>query len=82
MPADESALHDSGGKYLFRADVLLDLEDRGIINIWTPAAVEAALSSGPKKLAKQTTDVKAAMIKNSEILIEGQIPPGSLEQVN
>jgi len=35
-----------------------------------------------KKLAKQAADVRTAMRRNSEILIEGQIPAGVLEQAN
>lgn len=46
---------------------------------WDPEHVEAALVAGPRKLAKQAADVRRAMIRNSEILIEGQIPDGILE---
>lgn len=61
---------------------LRDLEAQGQIKIWTPDKVYEALRNGPKKLRKQAADVRAAMQKNSEILIEGQIPAGILRGTN
>ena len=50
------------------------LESQGIVRIWDPNQVFNAMKLGPKKLARQAADVRAAMRRNSEILIEGQIP--------
>lgn len=70
-------------RYVCKAEMtkLRDLEAQGTINIWRPDAVYDALIKGPKKLAKQAADVRTAMYKNSEILIEGQIPEWILERV-
>jgi hypothetical protein len=62
--------------------VLRDLEAAGIIKIWNPDQAYTALKAGPRKLSRQAADVRAAMRKNSEILIEGQIPAAALERVN
>jgi hypothetical protein len=62
--------------------VLRDLAIRGIIRIWQPDQVHAALRQNSGKLAKQAADVRAAMQKNREILIEGQIPEGVLQPAN
>ena len=74
----------SDNRYVSKAALaaLRELEAQGVIRIWDPDQVDAALSAGPKKFAKQAADVRAAMIRNSEILIEGQIPAGILEQTN
>ena len=71
----------SDNRFVSKADlfVLRDLENRGVIKIWYPDQVEAALRVGVKKFAKQAVDVRAAMKRNYEILIEGQIPVGVLE---
>jgi hypothetical protein len=61
---------------------LRELEAQGVIRIWDANQVYKALKAGPKKLAKQASDVRAAMIRNREILIEGQIPVGILEPTN
>jgi hypothetical protein len=61
---------------------LRELESHGIIKIWGPDAVYQALREGPKNLAKQAADVRAAMRRNREILIEGQVAEGVLELVN
>jgi hypothetical protein len=58
------------------------LESQGIIRIWDPNQVFDAMKVGPKKLAKQAADVRAAMRRNSEILIEGQIPAEVLSLVS
>jgi hypothetical protein len=57
------------GRYVSKADVavLRDLEAAGVIEIWYPHQAYAALKAGPKKLAKQAADVRAAMTKNSEL---------------
>lgn len=62
--------------------VLQELDKRGVIRIWDPDRVCEALKAGPKKLAKQASDVRAAMRRNNEILIEGQIPEGVLQPTN
>jgi hypothetical protein len=61
---------------------LCELETRGIIKVWEPSAVEAAMGRGPKKLARQAADVRAAMTRNREVLIEGQIPGTVVQAVN
>lgn len=73
----------SDNRHVSKAEiaVLLELESRGILRIWDPEQVGAALMDGPRRLAKQAADVRAAMKRNSEILIEGQIPPDVLERV-
>jgi hypothetical protein len=57
---------------------LRNLESQGTIRIWNPDQVFDAAQNSPRKLARQAGDVRAAMRRNSEILIEGQIPPGIL----
>jgi hypothetical protein len=61
---------------------LRELEAREIIKVWDPDQAYEALRAGPKRLAKQAADVRAAMRRNSEILIEGQIPARVLERAN
>jgi hypothetical protein len=55
---------------------------RGIIRIWDPDQVFEVLMNGPRKLARQAGDVRSAMRRNSEMLIEGQVPAGILLPVN
>lgn len=62
--------------------VLGGLEKQGVIKIWDAEQVHAALRQGPKKLAKQAADVRAAMRRNREVLIEGRIPEGLLQPTN
>ena len=71
----------SDNRYVRKADVaaLRDLELQGVIRIWDADEVHAALNEGPRKLAKQASDVRAAMRRNGESLIEGRIPEGVLE---
>jgi hypothetical protein len=71
----------SDNRYVSKAEMaaLRELEARGVIRIWDADQVYASLRAGPKKLAKQAADVRTAMRRNSEILIEGQIPAGILE---
>lgn len=40
------------------------------------------LAQAQRKLARQAADVRNAMRRNSELLIEGQIPADYLERVN
>jgi hypothetical protein len=40
------------------------------------------MTDGPRKLAKRAADVRAALKRNHEVLIEGQIPAGVLVRVN
>jgi hypothetical protein len=56
-------------------DALQPLMDTGIIKIWTPNDVEQAIRSHAKaKIRRLAAGVKQDMIKNDEVLIEGQIP--------
>ena len=61
---------------------LRQLEAEGVIRIWDADLVFASLRDGPKKLAKQAADVRTAMNRNCEVLVEGQIPAGVLESTN
>lgn len=61
---------------------LLALESQGAIKLWTPDSVFETLTNGPKKLAKQAADVRAAMRRNCEVLIEGRMPAGVLDAVS
>jgi hypothetical protein len=53
---------------------LRELEACGIVRIWDADQVYAALKTASRKFAKQAADVRTAMSRNREILIEGQIP--------
>jgi hypothetical protein len=68
-------------RYVSKAELaaLRELETQGVIHIWDPDRVCAALQEAPSKYAKQAADVRAAMKRNSEILIEGRIPEGILK---
>lgn len=61
---------------------LRGLESQGAIRIWFPDQVYEVLIQMPKKIARQAADVRTAMMKNREILIEGQIPQGLLSRIN
>jgi hypothetical protein len=61
---------------------LRELETEGRLAIWDPERTYEALRQGARKLARQAADVRASMRRNSEILIEGQIPPEFLGPVN
>lgn len=61
---------------------LRKLESCGVIRIFDADQVHAILSAAPGKLARQAADVRAAMRRNREILIEGQIPAGILQPTN
>jgi hypothetical protein len=71
-------------RYVHKVELLVlrELERQGFIRIWNAEQVHAVLRQGPKKLANQAADVRAAMRKNREILIEGRIPEGALQPVN
>jgi hypothetical protein len=58
------------------------LEAQGVIRLWDPDPVFRAMTAGPRKLAKRAADVRAALNRNHEVLIEGQIPVGVLVRVN
>jgi hypothetical protein len=58
------------------------LEAQGVIRMWDADQVYEVVANGPKKMAKRAADVRAAMKRNHEVLIEGQIPAGALESVN
>lgn len=70
-------------RYVSKADLarLRDLGSRGVIRIWDAEEVFASLGLGPRKIARQAANVRAAMRRNREILIEGQIPAGVLGSV-
>jgi hypothetical protein len=74
----------SDSRYLRKVEMakLIVLESQGIIRIWDPAQVFEAMANGPRKLIKQAADVRAAMRRNREFLIEGQIPAKVLVIVN
>ena len=74
----------SDDRFIRKAElgVLKVLESRGLIKMWFADQVFEAMKNGPGKLAKQAADVRAAMRRNHEVLIEGQIPPGILVRVN
>ncbi len=74
----------SDNRFVRKAELtaLRALEAKGEIRIWDPEPVAAALAAGPRKLAKRAADVRAAMVRNSESLIEGQIPGGVLSPTN
>jgi hypothetical protein len=56
-------------------EALQQLEAEGIIKIYTPEQVAEMVRQNPKKkISRQANNLKAAMEKNGEILIEGQIP--------
>ncbi len=63
-------------------DALLKLEAKGVIRIWDLDRVYAAMKAGTRKLARQASDVRAAMRRNSELLVEGQIPEGLVQPTN
>jgi hypothetical protein len=54
---------------------LQQLEANGRIRIYTPEQVTEMIRKNPKKkINRQANNVQAAMEKNGEVLIEGQIP--------
>ncbi len=61
---------------------LRELESQSAIRIWGPNEVYEYLSGGAKKLAKQAADVRTAMRRNSEILIEGQVPASITNRIS
>jgi hypothetical protein len=61
---------------------LRELEAEGTVRVWDPDQVFAALKQQSVKLARQAGDVRAAMRRNREILVEGQIPSSSVERTN
>lgn len=71
----------SDNRYVRKTEtiVLRGLEAQGVIKVWESEQVYAVLRQGSKKLAKQAADVRAAMRKNREVLIEGQIPEAVLQ---
>jgi hypothetical protein len=61
--------------------ILREFEAQGVIKIWHPEQVYVALRQGSRKQAKQASDVRSAMHRNCEILLEGRIPEGVLQPV-
>ncbi len=74
----------SDSRFIRKAEMakLTVLQSQGIIRIWNPDHVFDAITTGPKKFAKQAPDVRAAMRRNRELLIEGEIPAVVLGLVN
>jgi len=60
---------------------LRELQSQGRLGIWDAELVFDSLRQCPKKIARQAADVRAAMRRNREILIEGQIPAEVIESV-
>ena len=60
---------------------LRELESKGAIRIWDPEQVSNLLNQGPRKLAKRAADVRTAMRRNREVLVEGRIPGEIIETV-
>jgi hypothetical protein len=58
------------------------VEKQGAIRFWYADQVFDAMKIVPGRLAKQAGDVRAAMRKNYEILIEAQIPKQIVLPVN
>jgi hypothetical protein len=73
----------SDNRFIRKADPakLRGLESQGTIRMWDPDRVFEVTRDGPRKLARQAADVRAAMRRNSEILIEGRIPAEVLRPV-
>lgn len=67
--------------YKIAAVGLRKLEAEGGIRIWNPDQVHDAMSRQTSKLANQANDVRHAMKRNNEILIEGTIPGGLIIQI-
>ncbi|WP_196349532.1 RHS repeat domain-containing protein [Planctopirus limnophila] len=69
-------------RYISKAefDALHKLEQDGIIKIHTPESVYQRMMAGTADEVKEAKDVRDAMIRNHEILIEGQIPAGLLKR--
>ena len=61
---------------------LLECDARAAIRIWTPDRVHTALLAGSRRDARQASDVRAAMARNNEILIEGCIPAEIVHRTN
>ncbi len=74
----------SDNRYVYRADLglLRDLETAGTIRLWSPEDVYAMMKASNKKQSNQAADVRSTMVKNSEILVEGQIPESVLSRAN
>lgn len=61
---------------------LRQLQSTGSIRIFSPEIVYNELLAAGCKLARQAADVRAAMLRNKELLIEGQIPAVVIQRVN
>lgn len=72
-------------RYVRKVDLreLRRLESNGQVRILDPDRVyNELLMSGERKFARQAADVRAAMNRNKELLIEGQVPAEIVEPVN
>jgi hypothetical protein len=71
-------------RFVWKASMnaLRDLEQQGVIRIWDPDQVFETLRQAAKKLYRQAGDVRAAMLRNREFLIEGQVPEQVLQRTN
>lgn len=61
--------------------VLRELESQNVLRIWNSNQVYERLIRDTKKLAKQAGDVRTAMRRNGEILIEGQVPANVIDPI-
>jgi hypothetical protein len=61
---------------------LRELESRDLIRVWGPDQVYDSPRQGLGKGAKQAVNVRAAMRRNREVLIEGRVPADVLEPVS
>lgn len=61
---------------------LLRLIANGTIRLLDPETVYNELLSQEAKLVRQAADVRATMLRNNEVLIEGQLPIEIIETVN
>lgn len=76
-----SGASDSRALVKVKRDNLRELESQKVITVWNSNQVYERLIRDAKKLAKQAGDVRTAMRRNSEVLIEGQIPADGVERV-
>ena len=65
------------GRFIRKAELakLRALEAQGVIRLWDPDQVFEGMRDGPRKLAKQAADVRAATRRNRRVFKEGQTVP-------
>jgi hypothetical protein len=76
LPSGGAQKFSKKGKILkVSLEAVQELENRGKLRTYTPTQVAERMDQDPKKkIRKQANNVKEAMEKNGEILVEGQIP--------